>query len=827
MSTLLVTLNLPNQLPENTKALAEEINQHFKQATQALDVLFWQGQSITDILYTRSKWCDVILSLAWNHFLLENEQVQLIAVGGYGFQRLHPYSDADILILVEPENNLKLNAKIEKFIAFCWDCNIKLGPSVRTFKECIELSSQDHTIYTNLLSSRLLIGNQHQFLAFTKELQSNQLWNFNDYFKTKYAQRALRHERYANSVYHLEPHLKDSPGGLRDIDFITWMVNKKYHSTKLQPKEYETLSKAQMYLWHLRYALHLIAQTPTERLYFEHQITLTKKFEIQESNINKAVSKFMRPYYQAAYSVNKITNLFCQEINEKIEDVFHEPKETLTSFCEIRKKYLHITNKQLSENDFINLFFLFAKHQLRAFTVSSIRLIEDILEQQPSHYFTNPVSEKIFLKLFTLDHHVSKTLTLMHDMGVLIHYIPEFELISGQMQYDLTHLYTVDAHTLTLIHTLETFKAKDQFDKFDFFNDCKQRIGDFSILYFCGLFHDIGKGQGEDHSHRGYQIVANFCQKNQIPKQNAEVICWLVKNHLLMSITSQRKDITDEQVIINFAKEVNSQEKLSYLYLFTVADMLATNPSLWNDWRGSLLQELYVHTTHYLQHNTLFSQASFTMPQTTSTLSHQKIVNITLSAHANLRGINLTVYAPDKPNLFAAICACLEKCYLTIVQARISHTPTDYSLQQFVALEIGDTLVEASRLKNIENQLNQLLKPIEEGKDCTIPVVTRHTPRALHFDFETTLNISFIKESNRTLIEVIAPDFPGLLARIGEVFIQANIRVHSAIINTLGKQVEDTFYILDKHTFQAPTDEARLTELCTQIRAVIQRYCIK
>ncbi len=870
----LISLELPSIVDTPTK-LCAQIKENLRLASLNLNQLFWQEADIESLLQTRAIWHDEILRLAWDFFELNNESASILAVGGYGLARLHPYSDIDIVILDSSTQDTFFLEKVEKFIAFCWDCGIKLGASVRTSKDCFT-QAKDLSVYTSLLSSRFIAGKKQEAQDFITQFMCSEVWSFNDFFVAKIKERTARYERYHNTSFSLEPSIKESPGGLRDIDLFTWFCTKRYQSSDMAllvkhnditPQDYEHIIKARNYLWKMRFALHLVCKTPTERLYFEHQAILAKHYAKDNPSLNQAISQLMQLYYQSASMVQETTTLLCQHFQEMLDDSSLINQIPMVDFCESNNGFLNIIKPDKVQNGsaIMHLFYIITKYELKGFTSNSIKWINEQLQNSTEHYFDNVESHTFFLRILALPQGVASTLTLMQQKGVLSRYIPAFANISGQMQYDLFHLYTVDAHTLLLVDYLEKIYQTDHFDKFSFASVCKEFTSK-DVLYLSALFHDIGKGQGGTHSLIGKEIAHSFCKKINLSQDKITLIGWLVENHLLMSNYAQTKDIYDDKVIQEFVSKVTTQERLSYLYLFTVADMLATNPSLWNDWRASLLQELYLNAMlclesnsegphlkaqshqkdalsvlqlsgindtnliqeiwHNFDENYFILESSANIAWQTNAILQNKHTGlpftIALREHHNKIGINIFVYAPNKPNLFTAICACLEKAYLNIVQARIHHTKDNYASMSFVALEIADkSQLSILRIKDIYNDLHEVLLPITQGKDYLLSTVSRHIGRALQ---GLSTQVIVTQHNEQTVLQVQSPDFPGLLARLGEVFMRQHILVHSAIINTLHGQVEDIFYITDKTTGKALSNDAQIAALTEGIKEAISHY---
>lgn len=825
----------------------KQIKHRWQTAKSELDKRFWLGDDIQALLKAQSFLIDEILLSAWKLVGLENNpNIALIAVGGYGCERLHPHSDVDILLLTSNTWDKSDNPSLEKFISFCWDCQLTLGASVRTLDECETISTEDLSIYTNLLNARRLVGSQALFEKMNEFILRDEVWPFKTFFEAKCKERENRLKHYQNTEYNLEPNIKDSPGGLRDIDLISWLTLKKYHQSDLKilisyrdlfQEEYEILMTGRAFLWKMRYGLHLIVPKTNERLYFEYQETLAKKFhfDAQNQSVNTAISKMMQEYFHTVTQIREITDVLCQHFKENLKLPSQAKIEKVNSFCQIIDDYLDITSGdalQTSEN-LMQLFFIIAQRNLEGFSANAHRLIISALNKAGNDYFNHPQTRALFLNILR-SKNAAKVLFLMHRLNVLERYIPAFGDITGQMQFDLFHIYTVDAHALLVLDNIEHFFKNETFDKFELLKQCKEHASSIEILYLGALFHDIGKGKGGDHSQVGSDIALAFCQAHQIPRKTTELITWLVENHLLMSITSQRKDISDEEVIRDFASSVNSLSKLCYLYLLTVADIVATNPSLWNNWRAILLQDLFKACAFYLQNDKNLSPSFLSIEQTKwqtqmilEDKAKNKLFTIAIKEHVNHVGTDIFIYAPDSVNLFACICATLEKIFLNVVEARINTTKNNYSLQSFVVLDIsGIPVANLQRMNEIHHSLNMLLTPLMLGGELKVPVVSRHIKRSLkYFSGTANVTVTTLQNSTKTLLEVHAPDFPGLLARIGEAFVKADVILHSAKINTLGNKVEDLFYITDRKTLLPLTDPTRIEQLKSLIEQSIAKHC--
>lgn len=861
---------------KNRNDFLKFIHQIIKSESEKIHQAFWRKEPIDIILNNRARVMDEVLKLAWTWFEMDHySDVALFAVGGYGNMILHPFSDIDTLIITNDSENIHLNERIEKYISFLWDCNIQLGSSVRTLSACKELASNDHVIFTTLLTCRYLIGSL-EFLNDIEKITSPQqinIWPFAEYFQAKLNERLHRYQRYQNTEYNQEPNLKESPGGLRDIDFIYWIAKRKFGKNALQGlisenalSEYEIhiIESSKQTFWQMRYALHLVTHKSTDRLYLEYQSEIAKALNIDGQNLNQSVSNWMQKYFLLASQTREITDIFAQHFSEQINKNAVHNKISLSTHCKQVGHNIEIVLEKdyyAEPHLFINLFYFFAKHEnLIGLTANSRRFIYDYFNSQYLPDFLNTIDTKsAFLSIFQFPRKVAQTLTLMHQLGVLSKLITCFAELIGQMQYDLNHIYTVDAHTLRVLQYIQDF-YQDTDSDLPFLTLSLSLANDPIILYIAGLFHDIGKGRGGDHSEIGRDLALEFCQIYGLTEKQTDYITWLVFHHLKLSHFAQRKDINDPMVIVEFSKIVQSQEKLCYLYLLTIADIKGTNPKLWNHWRKALLSELFNQTYQYFDKKTfldnsdpitykkeqacgqLLKNPSLSIEkinglwsiinsdyfentdlnslvwQTAFILSHGvENTVIATQPHWNKAGTDIFVYSKDCLGLFAYICQTLEKLLLTIVEAKVTTTKHGFCLNSMVVLESsGQPITGPHRLLEIKSTLSTLLDPISQNtpESLSLPYYSRHVPRWYRY-YQTQAKVEIYSQSDNhySTIEIHAPDFPGLLARVGKVLVMHGLSIHSAKINTLGDKVIDFFYVSKKEDNMPLTNEKAIKKL--------------
>lgn len=866
----------------------------YQTRSEEIDRLFWEFKPITDLLHQRAELVDEILNIGWRWFELDYyKEAALFAVGGYGNSVLHPYSDIDTLILINDNDidNPQLQQRIEDFVSFLWDCGIELSSSVRCHRECFELAKQDHTVFTNLLTARLLFGSDSaaeyiQELTAPQDDTQTEIWPFENFFHAKKKERKNRYKQYQHTEYNQEPNIKESPGGLRDIDFLFWLSKRRYGkpgldgllaSGALSTYEFHLILKNQELLWHMRYALHLIAKKSTDRLYLDYQSDIAKALDVQANNINQAISIWMQGYFTTASQVREITDILTQHFSEMIEsDPKNHPivSNSISAHCQQIGKHLCTINENNYLTDpslFLKLFLHFTEiPNIKGFRADTMRFIYDYFNSQRLPELVHcPRTREYFLQIFDYPSKAAKTITLMHQLGVLSKLIPSFNALVGQMQYDLNHIYTVDAHTIRVLQFVQACYQNN--DDFPYLDIAFSKALDPKILYFSALFHDIGKGKGGNHSEIGQKIALAFCQIYQLDEKQSELIAWLVLNHLKLSHFAQREDITDPNVIVKLSQDVQSQERLSYLYLLTMTDIKGTNPKLWNEWRKSLISELFKLCYTYLNEESsldpmttqykkdsvlnilakkeeinrtdvealwkhldveyfentdlqnLVWQTECILKHQSSSASEDELQSenqdemmatapiIGIQPHINKIGTDIFVYSKDSQGLFAYLCQTLEKLLLNIVEAKVSTTKNGFCLYSLVVVESsGQPIIGPQRLKEIKQTLKQLLEPINLNtpKSLALPHYSRHVPRWYrYYRTKAIVKVYTPHNANYTTIEIHAPDFPGLLARVGKILVTHGIFIHNAKINTLGDKVIDFFYVTLKSNHAPLNDE--------------------
>lgn len=856
------------------------------QINTVMDERFTAGEDIRKIVYGRAWELDRILRTAWNRFTWPEENIALIAVGGYGRGELHPRSDIDLLILLDGIDAETIHDSISGFLTLLWDINLEVGSSVRTLDECYTEAQSDITIATNLIESRTLIGNENMHERMYERVTSEGAWTDKEFFIAKLREQKERHEKTNNTEYNLEPNLKNSPGGLRDLQTIGWVAKRHFGATYIRDlvadgflteNELDILNKGELYLWSIRYGLHMTCKRREDRLLFDHQRTLAALFGYEDTDESLAVEQFMGKYYRIAITMSEFNDMLLQHFDEAILQTEEEQVITpLNNRFQIHNDLIEVTHDLVFEYHpfaLMEIFVLIAQNtQIKGVRATTIRLVRDNRHKIDETFRNDIRNTSLFMELLRSPDRVSSELKRMTRYGILGLYLPNFGRIVGQMQHDLFHIYTVDAHTMKVIQTCRQFRHNDYREEFPIAHRIVNQLPKIEILYIAALFHDIAKGRGGDHSELGEADVLEFGEHHQLGKWDTHLAAWLVRNHLLMSMTAQRKDISDPEVIHTFAKQVRDVVHLDYLYVLTIADINATNHTLWNSWRATLMRKLYTDTKRALRRglenpinkedriyqiqnealnilkrqgvddlevNNLWETIGddyFLRENAQCIAEHSKaiiehtnpeepLILIRQTSHRLYEGATeIFIYSKDIQNLFAATVATLDQLHLNIQDARIIVTDNGSALNTFTVLSDDNTPL--SENPDHLNSIKQRLIDELDDPDDYPEIIHRRVPRQMKlFATPTRVWLSNDSVSQQTVLEVSTPDRPGLLARIGCIFSKYNLSIRKARIASVGEKVEDFFFITDDQG-QPLSDpdlcETLQKEVCTQLDEHIQ-----
>ena len=588
--------------------LREFIRNGIASSDEKLAELFWQGRDVVELVHARAWVVEQMLLLAWKKLVPYLEGVGLVAVGGYGRGELHPHSDVDLLILLDDDIGDQLpREEIEAFVQLLWDAGFYLGHAVRTVAECVESCTGDVVTATTLMETRLLAGEITLLNQMIEAVSADDLWPGDEYFHAKYEEQKERHERYHDTAYNLEPNIKEGPGGLRDIQMISWVTLRHFGSDTLHglvthefltDSEHRDLVGGKRFLWRVRYALHLLAGRAEDRLLFDFQHQIAERFGFEDSETALAVEQFMQLYYRTVMRLERLNESLLQLFREAFLVRSEDEVRDLGEEFRVRNGYLEPRHADVFVERpaaLMEMFVLMAREEsLLGITAATIRSIRDHLYLVDTEFRDDPEVNNSFLELLRQPEGVYTQLKRMNRYGLLAAYIPAFGNIVGRMQYDLFHVYTVDQHTLFVVRNLRRFAYGKYKERYPHARSVFKRIAKPELLYLAAIFHDIAKGRGGRHSELGAVDARGFCEKLDIEPSEKEMVSWLVLQHLLMSQTSQRKDLSDPLNIQEFAEAVGNTRYLDHLYLLTVADIAGTSPKLWNNWKNKLLWELYL-----------------------------------------------------------------------------------------------------------------------------------------------------------------------------------------------------------------------------------------
>ncbi|CAJ0700883.1 [protein-PII] uridylyltransferase [Ralstonia holmesii] len=837
-------------MPSAAAAPAEEA--HPRDALKAerahLFAQFDQHANVQQLVTKLARAVDRALVRLW-----QEEQMPatcaLIAVGGYGRGELFPHSDVDILLLLPGTADKALEARLEAFIGRCWDMGLDIGSSVRTVDECINEAAQDVTVRTSLLEARLLTGDEGLYRTFETHYQGH--LDAADFFQSKLLEMRQRHAKYQDTPYSLEPNCKESPGGLRDLQVILWMTraagfgsswNELLANGLLTRREAQELVSNERLLKTVRARLHLLAGRRQDVLVFDLQTQLAESFGYRPTTAKRASEQLMRRYYWVAKAVTQLNTVVLQNIEAKLfPSELGITRKINDRFVE-RQGMLEIADADLYQREptaILETFLLYEQTRgIKGLAASTLRALYNARTLMDAKWRKDPANRALFLSILQQPQGITHALRLMNQTSVLGRYLVNFRRIVGQMQHDLFHVYTVDQHILMVVRNIRRFAIVEHTHEFPF---CSQLMANFDkpwVLTVAALFHDIAKGRGGDHSVLGMSDARRFCKEHGIAKEDADLVVWLVEHHLTMSQVAQKQDLGDPEVIRHFADLVGTERRLTALYLLTVADIRGTSPKVWNAWKGKLLEDLYRMTLRVLggattdphavlegrkeearallrlaalddtAHEALWKQldvgvflrhdardiAWFTRHFYNRVDTTIPIVRARISPAGV--GLQVAVYSPDRPDLFARICGYFERKSLTILDAKIHTTKHGYALDTFQVADPSSGLVEPGHYRDIITLVeHELAEQISRETALPEPPRGRISRQSRSFPIKPRVDLRADERGQYYLLSISATDRTGLLYAIARVLAHRRVSVHTARINTLGERVEDIFLV--------------------------------
>jgi len=841
----------------------------FKQAvaegSEALKQAFENGADTIELVHARSDFIDQILQHAFQFCFADCKQsMALLAVGGYGRGELHPASDIDLMLLLSEKESSSTRGIIEQFFMLLWDIKLEIGHSVRTLTECTKEASDDITIATNIMEARLLTGDGALFTAMQQVTGSDKIWDSTSFFQAKLDEQVSRHRKFHDTAYNLEPNIKENSGGLRDIQMIGWVAKRHYGAQTLQElvthrfltqTEYDTLIEGQTLLWRIRMCLHYATGRREDRLLFDLQRQLATMFGYEDGDNNLAIEQFMQNYYRTVIELERLNELLLQLFREDIlyADATSEPEKINQRF-QIVNGYIEASNPQIFKNHPTALLEIFLIMELRpditGVRAETIRLIREHIHLIDDKFRRSETAKQLFIEIIGQPRGVTHEMRRMSRYGILAAYVPAFEKITGRMQYDLFHAYTVDQHTLFVVRNLRRLSVPQYAHEFPLASGIFHHLPKPDLLYLAGLFHDIAKGRGGNHAELGAEDGREFCLAHGKSAEDSELVAWLIQSHLLMSMVAQRKDISDPEVVSLFAKQIGSQQRLDYLYLLTMCDIRATNPKQWNSWKDNLLSELYHKASSTLRmgdenpvNRVIAVQETQTSTQRFLSLDgytpelvnelwrhftddyfmhhtpdevrwHTRLIldssteDLPLIAAriSDMGRTELFIYTHEDSKLFATIASAIDMLGLDIVNAQLMASDHGMKLETFKVLEEDGNVPESDF--RIDEIITRLRKDLNNNKDKPETSIRSRSRAHKHFEVETVVRLEQLPGKDITSLNIITADRPGLLADIAQAFMECDILIHNAKISTAGEKANDTFHITDSQNQPLLDEEA-------------------
>ena len=827
---------------------------------------FKENHKAEQLLHDLCRNVDQQLSKIWRHFDFPKEAA-LVAVGGYGRGELFPYSDVDVLILLQQRPDAILRDKLEKLVQLFWDIGLDIGHSIRTIEECLQESAADITVQTSLLEARLVTGSRKLF----REMQQQyaEAMNPQKFFQEKLLELQQRHVKYEDTPYSLEPNCKESPGGLRDLQVILWVAKAASLGNSwreladrglITDVEARQLKRNERAFKDIRIRLHIYAGRREDRLIFDVQTPIAETFGFKTTESRRASEYLMQRYYWAAKAVTQLNTVLLQNIEAVLFPQPSVPRPINEHFNEVNG-FIDIARDDTFEatpSTILEVFLALAKHgELKGMTARTLRALWHARLLIDAEFRHDIFNRSLFLQILQSPQGITHALRRMNQMSILGRYLPNFRRIIGQMQHDLFHAYTVDQHILMVVRNLRRFTMPEHAHEYPF---CSQLMANFNqpwVLYIAALFHDIAKGRGGDHSLLGMADAKKFCYDHGLSRANTELIIFLVQNHLTMSHVAQKQDLSDPDVVQNFANLVKDERHLTALYLLTVSDIRGTSPKVWNAWKGKLLEDLYRMTLRVLggetpskdrelknrqedalkalrlyglapdAHEKFWQQldVAYFLRHDASDIAwqtralHDRIDSKTPVVKCRLspigEGLQVTVYVKDQADLFARICNYFDGKNFGILDAKIHTSKSGYALDTFLVIEPAFANNYRDIINLIEHELCEILT---RQTPLSPPNRGRLSRLSRTFPIVPTVDLRPDDRGQYYLLSISANDRNGLLYAVANILTKYKINLHTAKIMTLGERVEDVF-IVDGQALQGARSQIQFeTDLLDALR---------
>ena len=852
---------------------------------------FSPKHKVRKLLKTRARHIDNLLQVLWQQQAPSTDNLALVGTGGYGREELHPHSDIDLLILIKDGNTDAYRDFVKDFVAFLWELKLNISHSTRNISGCIEFSKDNLAFFTSLMESRCIAGSRDTHKLLMQEINTERLWPSQKFCTAKIQEQRDRESRYSDISFNLEPDIKNSPGGLRELQTLLWITHRHFGTrsiTRLTEHMFLTASEARVlihardFLWRLRYLMHMHSGRNQDRLGFDLQHKIAKSFGYQDTERQLAVEAFMGSYYRWVSKLRVASNLLIRHFEEYILLACKSQRtKQLNARFRLRNQYIEVKNNGVFRKypgALLEIFMLMAQDDnIIGIRVATLRLIYKHRFLIDAHYRANPKHSQYFMGILKSGERVGEVLEIMRRYEILGRWLPEFAKLHGQMQHDLYHVYTVDVHLLAVVRNINGLIYPDS--KFTLIShvseDSPQKAranmemrSDFALptqvarrtpkpelLYIAALYHDIAKGRGGDHSTLGVRDVQRFAKKHGLHHSDASLLRFLVRHHLLMSITAQKRDYHDPEILQNFSKVVGNIERLNHLYVLTVADICGTSPKLWNGWRASLLHQLYLSARQWLLRGTqpftdrnkylrsVQDQALLVLKQkklpvrkikalwntfdseyfmreklddivwqTHAIISHNKAGPLVIARESGefkfVPAVQIFTYCKNQTNILSILGNTLERKNADIQYAHIIDTTDNNVLCVFFVLpRIPDASQSSDAYR--KSLTNALVQVLSTSKVKLKSVRHLDPPTIKSFSAPLQIMLGYEKDKPYNILEITTIDRFGLLSCLTQSLDRLKLQLRGARITTLGERVDDIFYITDEDGAVIQDDKKR------------------
>jgi [protein-PII] uridylyltransferase len=866
-------LLIPAPAPSSQEVSIAELRARFREGKQRLLDHFAEARPTTTsaarLMRGLARHVDAILAQLWHQSNLP-AGAALVAVGGYGRGELYPYSDVDVLLLLpgDEADRTATQSAISDFITACWDIGLEIGSSVRTVEECVTEARNDVTVQTALLESRLLCGARKLYNAFRQA--RNEAMDAGAFLQAKTLEMRQRHIKYEDTPYSLEPNCKESPGGLRDLQVVMWVARAARQGRTwgelcskglITPFEVKQLQKHEGTLRLIRCRLHLVARRREDRLVFDLQTAVAESFGYQASRTERASEVLMHRYYWAAKAVTQLNQILMLNLEERINGSESAPMRPINERFFDRGGMIEVSRDDLYQTTPHAILETFLVYQqtpgIKGLSARTLRALYNARKVMDAGFRRDPVNRQLFMRILQQHDGQTHAFRLMNQTSVLGRYLWVFRGIVGRMQHDLFHVYTVDQHILMVLRNVRRFFIPEHAHEYPFCSQLASQWDKPWLLYIAALFHDVAKGRGGDHSLLGAEEVRRFARDHGLSREDAALVEFVVRHHLTMSRVAQKEDLSDPEVIAHFAREMGHARHLTALYLLTVADIRGTSPKVWNAWKGKLLEDLFRLTLRALGGAVPSADAEIearkaearqilalhsALPGTEEPLwktlavsyfARHDATEIAWHARALWRhlattvpvvrarpsplgeGLQVLVFAPDRPDVFTRICGYFDSAGFSIQDAKIHTTRAHFALDTFqvvnpAATDDPSACAYRDMISLVETQAAQALS---STGPLPAPSRGRVSRRVRSFPVKPRVSLRPDEKAQRWLLSISASDRSGLLYAIARILAAHHIDVQLAKISTLGERVEDMFLISGPALQQSRTQLQVETEL--------------